>query len=206
MVKIDVKEFYMSGKPGFLSHCDETEDFKQLVARAVDWLCRNQFVQSEFLPDLTYRVSRGSVMGLLHSGEVSDAGFWIVAERWLLNTSVRKWCSLTCWRRVRDDIFARTSARIRLFSQLSILVVNGCCVTKPRERIIAPFLSAYRAHPRLVHISWPCSVAKSFGSICLHQKNNVLLKRISWQGFRGSSRARQQFRESDGLWLNGVHE
>ena len=38
MVKTDVKEFYMSGKPGFLSHacselyCDETEDFKQLVA------------------------------------------------------------------------------------------------------------------------------------------------------------------------------
>ena len=33
MVKIDIKEFYMSGKPGFLSHafselfCDETEDF-----------------------------------------------------------------------------------------------------------------------------------------------------------------------------------
>ena len=32
------------------------------------------------------------------------------------------------------------------------------------------FLSEYRAHPRLVHISWPCSVAKSVGSICLHQK------------------------------------
>ena len=28
----------------------------------------------------------------------------------------------------------------------------------------------YSAHPRHVHISWPCSVAKSFGSICLHQK------------------------------------
>ena len=71
MVKIDIKEFYMSGKPGFLSHgcselfCDETEDFQQLVAKAVDGLCRNQFVQSEFLRDLTYRVTRGSGMGLL---------------------------------------------------------------------------------------------------------------------------------------------
>ena len=36
MVKIDIKEFCMSGKPGFLSHCDETQDFKQLVAGAVD--------------------------------------------------------------------------------------------------------------------------------------------------------------------------
>ena len=48
MVKIDIKEFYMSRKPGFLSHvcselfCDETEDFQQLVAKAVGWLCSNQ--------------------------------------------------------------------------------------------------------------------------------------------------------------------
>ena len=86
----------MSGKSCFLSHdcselfCDETVDFQQLVAKAFDWLCRNQFVQSEFLPDLTYRVTRGSGMGLRHSGEVSDAGFWIGAERWLLTTSVRQ--------------------------------------------------------------------------------------------------------------------
>ena len=66
MVKIDIKEFYMSGKPGFLSHacselfCDETEDFQQLVAKAVDRLCRKQYVQSEFLPELTYRVTRGA--------------------------------------------------------------------------------------------------------------------------------------------------
>ena len=115
MVKIDIKEFSMSGKPGFLSHacselfCDETEDFQHLVATAVDWLCRNQFVQSEFWPNLTNRVTRGSGMWLLHSGEVSDAGFWIAAERWLLNTSVRQWGSLTYWRRFRDDIFAITS-------------------------------------------------------------------------------------------------
>ena len=41
MVKIDIKEFYMSGEPGFLSRacselfCDETEDFQQLIAIAV---------------------------------------------------------------------------------------------------------------------------------------------------------------------------
>ena len=116
MVKIDIKEFSMSGKPGFLSHacselfCAETKDFQQLVARAVDWLCRNQFVQTEFLLNLTNRVTRGSGMWLLHSGEVSDAGFWIAAERGLLNTSVRKCCSLTYWRRFRDDVFATTSS------------------------------------------------------------------------------------------------
>ena len=115
MVKIDIKEFHMSGKPGFLSRacselfCDETEDVQQLVATAVGWLCRNQYVQLEFLPDLTYRVTRGSGMGLLHSGGESDAGFWIAAARGLLNTSVRKRCSSTHWRKFRDDIFAITS-------------------------------------------------------------------------------------------------
>ena len=43
-------------------------------------------------------------------------------------------------------------------------------VTKPRKRSVAPSLSESCAHPRHVHISWPCSVAKSFGSICLHRK------------------------------------
>ena len=133
MVKIDIKEFSMSGKPGFLSHacselfCDETEYFQQLVARAVDWLCRNQFVQSEFLPNLINRVTRGSGMWLLHSGEVSDAGFWIAAERGLLNTSVRKWCSLTYWRRFRDDVFATTSSFLvsNMFSVGSALVQHS---------------------------------------------------------------------------------
>ena len=238
MIKMDIKEFYMSGNPCFLSHacselfCNEIVDFQQLVAKAVDWLCRKQYVQSEFLPDLTYRVTRGSGMGLLHSGEVSDAGFWIAAERWLLTTSVRQWCSITYGRRFRDDIFAITSnfprfkhvfrwlrSRAALegyklltedvsqnkitFLAVDVVVINGGFMTKPRERIVAPFLSEYSAHPRHVHISLLRKDSDQFVSI---KKNNVLLKMISWQGFRGSSRVRQQFRESDGLWLNGVHE
>ena len=102
------------------------------------------------------------------SGEVSDAGFWNAAERWLLNTSVRQWCSLTYWRIFRDDIFAITSnfprfkhvficlpSRAALedyklltedvsqnritFLAVDVLVVNGCFATKPRKRIVAPF-------------------------------------------------------------------
>ena len=220
------------------SFCDETVDFQQLVAKAVDWLCRNQYVQSEFLPGLTYRVTRGSGTGLLHSGEVSDAGFWIGCRKVVIDHFCPdQWCSITYWRRFRDDIFAITSnfprfkhvfrwlrSRAALevgyklltedvsqnkitFLAVDVVVINGGFVTKPIERIVAPFLSEYSAHPRHVHISRPCSVAKSFGSICLIKKNNVLLKMISWQGFRGSftcpttiSRVRRVF------GLNGVHE
>ena len=170
----------MSGKPGFLSHacsalfCDETEDFQQLVARAVDWLCRNQFVQSEFLLDLNCRGTRGSGMGLLHSGELSDAGFWIAAEMWLLNTSVRKWCSLKtvegseltssrsqacfswlCSRAALEgyQLLAEVVSQNKItFVAVDVLVVNGCFVTKPRK-IVPPFLMEYSAHPRQVHIS-----------------------------------------------------
>ena len=175
-------------------------------------------------------------MGLLHSGELSDVDFWTAAERWLLNTSVRQWCSLTYWRRVRDDIFAITynfhrfkhvfswlRSRAALdgykllaedvsqnkitFLAVGVLVVNGCFETKSRERVVAPFLSEYNAHPRREHISCPCSVAISFGSILSPSKRTTCCwKTISWQGFRGSSRVRQRFRESDGLWLNGVQE
>ena len=232
------KSFTCQVNQVFLSHAcsklfsDETEDFQLLVARALDWLCRNHFLQSEFLPDLTYRVTRGSGMGLLHSGEVSDAGFWI-AERWLLNTSVRKWCSLTYWRRFRDDIFAIASnfprfkhvfswlhSRATLegyklwaedvsqnkitFLAVDVLVVNGCFVTKPRKRIVAPFPQCPSSTCANFVALQRCE--KLWINLSPSKKNNVLLKRYSWQGFRGSSRARQQFRESDGLWLNGVHE
>ena len=88
MVMIDVKEFYMSGEAGFLSRacselfCDVT-GVPTASCKTGGW------------PDLTYKVIIGSGLELLHSGEVSDAGFWIAADRWLLNTSVRRWCSLT---------------------------------------------------------------------------------------------------------------
>ena len=52
----------------------------------------------------------------------------------------------------------------------------------------------------------PVVLRKALDQFVSIEKNNVLLKTISWQGFRGSSRVRQQFRESDGRWLNGVHE
>ena len=56
------------------------------------------------------------------------------------------------------------------FLAVDVLVVNGCFLTKPRKSNVAPFLSEYSGHPRHVHNSWPCSVAKSCGSICLHRK------------------------------------
>ena len=131
-------------------------------------------------------------MGLLHNGDVSAAGFWIAAERWLLNTSVRQWCSPTYWIMFRDDIFAITSNFPRLkhvFSWLrsraalegyKLLAEDflGCrCLggqwlfcDETESKDCCPLLSEYSAHPRHVHISWPCCVARSFGSICLHRK------------------------------------
>ena len=69
-----------------------------------------------------------------------------------------------------SNTFSVGSALVQHSRVTSSWQVNGCFVTKPSERIVAPFLSEYSAHPRHVYISWPCSVAKSSGSICLHRK------------------------------------
>ena len=59
--------------------CGESEDFQQLVAAAVDWLCRNQYVRSEFLLDLTYRVTREVSHWVYFIVAKYHAGFWIAA-------------------------------------------------------------------------------------------------------------------------------
>ena len=171
-------------------------------------------------------------MGLLHSGQVPR---WFL-DRCLLNTFVRQWCSLAYCRRFRDDIFAITSSFPRFkhafswlrsraalkgykllaedvsqnkitFLAVAVLVVNGCFVTKPREKVLLP-LSAVSTVLILEMCIFrgPVVLRKALDQFVSIEKNNVLLKMISWQGFRGSSRVRQHFRESDGLWLNGVHD
>ena len=67
------------------------------------------------------------------------------------------------------------------FLAVDVLVVNGRFVTKPRERIVAFFLSEHGAHPQHVHVSWPCSVPKSFGSSCLHEKEQRAAEKKPWQ-------------------------
>ena len=151
----------------------------------------------------------------------------------MLTTSVREWCSITYWRRFRDDIFAITSnfpsfkhvfrwlrSRAALegyklltedvsqnkitFLAVDVVVVNGSFATKPRERIVAS-VSAVLILDMCI-FRGPAVLRKALDQFVSIEKNNVLLKMISWQGFRGSSRVRQQFRESNSLWLNGVHE
>ena len=87
MVKIDIKEFCMSGKPGFLSHacsglfCDETENFQQLVAKVVD---RNSCLTSptELREGAAWDYFTVVKYLTLVSGSLLKCGF--------LNTSVRQ--------------------------------------------------------------------------------------------------------------------
>ena len=89
---------------------------------------------------------------------------------------------------------------------VDVLVVNGCFVTKPRERIVALYSVSTVLILDMYIFRGPVVLQKALDQFVSIEKNNVLLEMISWQSFRGSSRDRQQFRESDGLWLNGVHE
>ena len=89
---------------------------------------------------------------------------------------------------------------------VDVLVVNGCFVTKPRERIVALYSVSTALILDMCIFRGPVVLQKALDQFVSIGKNNVQQEMISWQGFRGSSRDRQQFRESDGLWLNGVHE
>ena len=65
------------------------------------------------------------------------------------------------------------------FIAVDVLVVNGRFVTKPRERVVAPFLSEHGAHPRQCMFRGPVVFRKALDQFVFTGKNNMLLKKIS---------------------------
>lgn len=59
------------------------------------------------LPGRTWRVTRGTGMGLPHSGAVSDSALFQLAEAgWAANSRVMTRHKVVAWLRFRDDIWA----------------------------------------------------------------------------------------------------
>ena len=92
------------------------------------------------------------------------------------------------------------------FPAVDVLVVSGRFVTKPSERIVAPSSVSLGLTLDMCMFRGPVVLREALDQFVFTEKSNELLKKISRQGFRGSSRALQPFRESDGLWLNSVRE
>ena len=105
-IKIDVKDFYMSGTAQELTEdarqCMHSGPRKKLLESALLFLLQEQYVESPLLEERTFKVVLGSGMGLPHSGELADLV--------LLNCMER---NFTCARKKRVDVGIQQYWRFR---------------------------------------------------------------------------------------------
>ena len=107
-VRLDIEEFFTSGDPEILA-CDAAglseEGPRKRLLREVDrFFLTHQFVASKRHPERLWRVQKGSGMGMKNSGELSDAAFPFLVERWSLRPDILSAFSSDLYRRFKDDI------------------------------------------------------------------------------------------------------
>lgn len=110
MVRVDLKDFFLSGTPEQLAtHCGEAfevgSERRRAIEDAIVWLCREQFVTCKLWENRRWRVCRGSGMGLRHSGAFADMALYRIAEADLLQPHVLASFSIVDYIRFRDDIW-----------------------------------------------------------------------------------------------------
>jgi len=189
ILKIDLKDFFLSGKPHHVSqviaNLFEPGDLKDLIQEAVFMLLEYQFVVTHTLGS-TYRCVLGSGIGLLASAAIATCFFYGYVEKGYIHNIK----GLVCWIRYHDDVLAvyRSRALAKLsfanlklrcngifvmkcesmhslgstfsFLDLSVKVcIPNFLVSALQEKHIKP-LSPSSAHADSVHSSWPRAVAK----------------------------------------------
>ena len=109
MVRIDIKEFYMSGSPEQLSElacrilpCGPRRDLARKVAY---FLLHNQFIMSNRLEGGLWRVIQGSGQGQQHSGAIADACFLVLVDQWVRGPNIDRAFALREYTRFKDDVF-----------------------------------------------------------------------------------------------------
>ena len=115
IIKIDIKDYFMSGEhDNLISNSSELIDperrscFKDLLRP----ILAHQYVRLDGDTDCAYRVVTGSGMGMLCSGEVSDAAFYSMAERrTVLLPHFRRRFQISFYGRFKDDIILVCGAR-----------------------------------------------------------------------------------------------
>ena len=106
-LKLDVKDFYLTGNHGEIvsksaSIFDASERANYQVM--ADAILHNQYIRSPLLPGL-WKVNRGTGMGMIPSGSISDATLFSCLERdYILKPSVRSEFQILFYARFRDDI------------------------------------------------------------------------------------------------------
>ena len=113
LAKVDLSDFYLSGTADELiidtmRLFPSRHPLTRLRHSVLSLLLYYQFIRGR-TSSHTYRVIRGSGMGLIHSGDVADAAYWIRVERWLVNPRNPFVSTLRVYGRFKDDsLFAFT--------------------------------------------------------------------------------------------------
>ena len=122
LVKIDIKDFFMSGHLMDLVHiCSQyfAPDLKEAGCEMLRCILFNQFIGIPGYDD-TWCTVQGSGMGLIPSGDVSDLCFYDMVVKYLLEPSTISDYSISMYARYKDDAIlalgGSRSTRLRLFN------------------------------------------------------------------------------------------
>ena len=105
--KLDIKDFYLNGKPEVLANAAGSlfeGKMKGLVVDVKWYLLDNQYVASPHVREAIFKITRGSGIGVRHSGELADTALYSLVERRLLKQDVLQEFGILKWWRFRDDV------------------------------------------------------------------------------------------------------
>ena len=108
-VKLDVRDFYMTGTPSELKDSIKVlfppGPRCRLLCEAVEYLLSSEYVVSNLVPGRVFRVVRGSGMGHRHSGCIADCSFFALGEReFAARSQVLQSFGIKRYYRYRDDV------------------------------------------------------------------------------------------------------
>ena len=112
LMRVDIEDFFMSGTVDelvsttipLIPRCR-----RNTVRKALTFLLNHQHVVSDLITERTYKVVKGTGMGLRHSGAVADASFFTLVEHDFVTEDMQDRLELSYgishYFRFKDDIF-----------------------------------------------------------------------------------------------------
>ena len=192
LVRLDLKDFFMSGSVSQITSLVMRGATDNAHSRLVDsalWICLdNQYVSTPLIPGATYKVVRGSGMGLVHSSAVQDYAFFIACEQGIVDC-ISDW-GIRWYFRCRDDIvFSATSIdhartfidalrhraadvfdiKLEQVSRSTVQFLNVAIAVRPdRYNIQSTFkktalcrpLGSDSMHSSVIHRTWPINMVR----------------------------------------------
>ena len=108
LVKIDIKDYFMSGDQSELPRlcANHVIDYRQAIfSKVCEWILDHQYVELHGDDRHVYKVIKGSGMGLECPGDVNDLCFYEMAEKnYALDPEIREKYFVEFYARFRDDI------------------------------------------------------------------------------------------------------